>query len=594
MSRSDFFVFFLLIFITPAIFSQEKQYVEGFDAVIFHYNANRTSATRDFRGISHGYMTAGWWAQEQMKNNVLSWKTAVVPEKKYTVFSFIGSSAVLPVEMVVGPEVRLNINGQYALTFNIGRTHDFSWKNGEYELRYLSKRTEFPYTGEQRQFGLSGNSGIYELSVPEAVVEAGKPATIEVELLANERWNHGWFMVKNYRDVLQAPTVESLEKSLEVMQKDINLLNEQTHILATQVYSDMLGNDKYEHKIIYTEVYSHLHPADIIKLQNGDILLFTRKATEHFSNDGDIIMIRSKDNGKTWGDKRIVSSKKDLDEREGCGIQLRDGTIIVGIYYNDLYKPDGTYNWGNEVKLDPLDRPRLGAHFIISNDNGDTWEQGNFIDLEEMPFSGIEGPTDAPIEMPDGSIIMAVIGYGIDGDGKNTGSVLLRSTDKAKTWKYVSTIAGDPGGKLKGFLEPGIVRSKTGRIIAAMRNHANENAIYVSYSDDDGKTWIPPIKTKMIGHPVDLIQLSDGRILASYGVREGIGRHTEPGGIRACFSYDNGETWDIDNEIILRNDFINWDIGYPESIEMDDGKIMTVYYFNLFGKYFIGSTFWNP
>ena len=53
---------------------------------------------------------------------------------------------------------------------------------------------------------------------------------------------------------------------------------------------------------------------------------------------------------------------------------------------------------------------------------------------------------------------------------------------------------------------------------------------------------ITDVKTKMIGHPVDLIQLKTGSILASYGIREGAGRHGEPGGIRACFSHDNGQT----------------------------------------------------
>ncbi|WP_217452145.1 hypothetical protein [Mucilaginibacter humi] len=51
---------------------------------------------------------------------------------------------------------------------------------------------------------------------------------------------------------------------------------------------------------------------------------------------------------------------------------------------------------------------------------------------------------------------------------------------------------------------------------------------------------------------------------------------------------------DIKTEVQLRNDFINWDVGYPESIQFADGSVMTVYYFNLFGKYFLGSTFWKP
>ena len=61
-------------------------------------------------------------------------------------------------------------------------------------------------------------------------------------------------------------------------------------------------------------------------------------------------------------------------------------------------------------------------------------------------------PTDAPIEMPDGSIIMGVIGYNVNGDTKNHAAVLLRSMDKGKSWKYLATMADDPGGKLGGFV----------------------------------------------------------------------------------------------------------------------------------------------
>src|SRR5690606_25786882 len=130
-------------------------------------------------------------------------------------------------------------------------------------------------------------------------------------------------------------------------------------------------------------------------------------------------------------------------------------------------------------KLPDLDRPRLGAHFITSKDNGKTWSEAKFLNIEGMPFGGVEGPTDAPIEMPDGSILMGVIGYGINGDPKNIGSVMLRSTDQGSTWEYLSTIASDPGGKLGKFVEPGIVRTKSGRIIAGLRNHADENAIWM-------------------------------------------------------------------------------------------------------------------
>ena len=585
---------YLLIALLCCTSAYAQQKIEGFDKVVFHYDANRSRPQIDFRGNTKGYMTAGWWAKGQMTKNILSWNTAVVPEKLATTFSFIGSSSVLPSEISVGPKVKLTINGVYALTFNLGRTHNFTWIEGDYQLKYTSKRIEFPYNSGHRQFEINGNSGIYELSVPASAVEAGKANLIQVEILPFERWHNGWFMIKDYRDVLKEATISSLQAQIEGMREDMNMLNEQTQVLATGLYSKMLGNDRFEHRIAYTDGYKHLHPADLIKLQNGDILMLTREGTEHFANDGDVIMIRSKDGGKTWGGREVVSAIKDVDEREGCGVQMKDGTIVVGIFYNDLYLPEGPYNWDGKVKLPAKEHARLGAHFVTSKDNGKTWSAPKFMDLKGMPFTGLEGPTDAPIEMPDGSLQLAAIGYGIDGDAKNIGAVMLRSTDQGTTWKYVSTIASDPGGLMKGFLEPGIVRTKTGRIIAGLRNHGFENAIYVTYSDDNGKTWVPFVKTEMIGHPVDLIQLKDGRIMATYGVRTGGGRHTEPGGIRACFSNDNGKTWDIKTEVQLRSDFTNWDIGYPESLQMPDGKVLTAYYFNLFQKYYLGTTIWTP
>ncbi|WP_414660629.1 sialidase family protein [Horticoccus sp. 23ND18S-11] len=571
------------------------QTAEGFEKTVFHHNANRSIASLDFRGMSVGSMTAGWWAPGQMTKNLVSWETAAVPAKAKTTFAFIGASAVLPSEFTRGPEARLSVDGKYALTFRIGVTRDFVWREGEVELRYVSKRVEFPYFNAHRQLELNGNSGIYRLTVPASMVEAGKPVTLQVELQPFAGWNHGWFMVKNRTDTLQM-TPAIMNGELDALRRDAAVTNQQTHMLATQVYANPLGRDRFEHHVVYQNGFRHLHPADLITLQNGDLLMMTREATEHYSNDGDVVMVRSKDGGRTWGDRQVIAGLKDVDEREGCGVQLPDGTILVGIFYNNLYNPDGSYNFNWRQNLPVLQKADqglryLGSYTIVSRDNGRTWSAPRFIDTKAMPFHDVEGPTDAPIVMPDGTILMGVIGSGTEADPANSSAIMLRSTDQGQTWTYLSTIAADPGGKLGGFVEPGIVRTKTGRIVAALRNHGPDNAIWVTHSDDAGKTWVQVRKTEMIGHPVDLIQLKDGRLLASYGIRT---PHTRPTGVRACFSRDNGETWDLATEVQLRNDFGNWDVGYPESLELADGRVLTVYYYNQFGKYFIGSTFWKP
>ena len=67
-------------------------------------------------------------------------------------------------------------------------------------------------------------------------MEAGKPALIKVEILPFERWNNGWFMVKERRDVLKQ-SMETLKGEIEALRQDMAVVNQQTHMLATQVYA---------------------------------------------------------------------------------------------------------------------------------------------------------------------------------------------------------------------------------------------------------------------------------------------------------------------------------------------------------------------
>jgi hypothetical protein len=95
--------------------------------------------------------------------------------------------------------------------------------------------------------------------------------------------------------------------------------------------------------------------------------------------------------------------------------------------------------------------------------------------------------------------------------------------------------------------------------------------LWETFSDDRGRTWADPIETPLWGFPPHLLLLSDGRVLVTYGYRR------EPFGQRACISED-GLNWDRSQEIIIRDDAPNKDLGYPASIELEPGKVLTVYY----------------
>lgn len=575
-----------------AIGANAAQQVEGFASLVSSPAANSRPAALplDFRGPAKGHMTAPWWTTGPHKR--LEWRTAAPPRQEDTTFVFTGASSVIPAEFSRGPKATLYLNGEPVVVFDLGQARNRSWKGEDVQLDYDARRSEWPYTAAHRQFYLNGDSGTYSLHVPAKYVRAGEAATLAVEVAAFPQWPDAWFMVKDRTDSL-SDDAAALREQVRQLQTDMGKMGEMMHVLATNQYSSMLNSRTMNHSIVYTNGWRHLHPADLISLRSGDLLLTTREGSEHISRDGDVILVRSKDGGKTWGEKQVIASIPDVDEREGCGIQLRDGTVLIFIFYNALYRDNGEYewNWSKDVQFGKGKR-WLGTYVIASKDDGKTWSKPQHIDTKGMPFTDIEGPADAPVQMPDGSILLPVMAYNVRGDIQNQAAVLLRSADNGATWGYLSTVAQDPGGKLANFAEPGIVRTRTGRIVAALRNHGPEQAIWVTWSDDDGKTWTPAKQSPMIGHPADLIQLADGRLLCTYGSRPD--RHANPGGIRASFSKDNGATWKANEEVVIRQDFLNIDIGYPESMQMADGRILTVYYFNLFGRYFIGQTIWKP
>lgn len=140
-------------------------------------------------------------------------------------------------------------------------------------------------------------------------------------------------------------------------------------------------------------------------------------------------------------------------------------------------------------------------------------------------------------------------------------------------WKLVSLVGPEPE---KGYaIIPSSVRLPGGAIITTFRHGGGpQNAIKAWRSDDLGLTWTAlGDATPDIGsNPPTLVILKDGRLCLSYGVRR------KPYGARTRISSDEGKTWGP--EIILRDDGLTGDLGYPRAIVRPDGKVLTVYYFN--------------
>ena len=89
-------------------------------------------------------------------------------------------------------------------------------------------------------------------------------------------------------------------------------------------------------------------------------------------------------------------------------------------------------------------------------------------------------------------------------------------------------------------------------------------------STDGGRTWSEMSDTPLAGYPPHFLKLKDGKLLCTY-VRRST-RHE-----MVTVSDDQGRTWDVENEIFLSKG-PDSDMGYPSTVENDDGTLVTVYY----------------
>ena len=66
---------------------------------------------------------------------------------------------------------------------------------------------------------------------------------------------------------------------------------------------------------------------------------------------------------------------------------------------------------------------------------------------------------------------------------------------------------------------------------------------------------------------------SSGVLIATYGHRE------PPYGIKVTFSHDGGESWSESS--YLYDQGATHDLGYPSTVELTDGSLLTVFYAKL-------------
>lgn len=296
-----------------------------------------------------------------------------------------------------------------------------------------------------------------------------------------------------------------------------------------------------------------------IRLAGGEILAVVRGGAAHIGRAGRLDLVISRDQGRTWSPPWTVVDGPDDDRNPALG-QLADGTILLAYAVLTGYDPDG-------LKISDARRPLTfdGVFLMRSRDQGKTWSPPERIPAVHSFYGGkgSVSPYGKIIQLKDGTVVMAVY-FHVEGTAGHQ-STIFRSRDGGKTW-------GEPTLLGMHFNETAVLEVAEGRLLAAMRSEKGGHICLIQ-SGDAGKTWNEPVQlTKDLEHPPDLIRLRSGDVLLTYGERNA------PMGARAVVSRDGGKTWETDGTTILSDAAPNTDCGYPSSVEIEDGRIVTLYY----------------
>jgi len=299
---------------------------------------------------------------------------------------------------------------------------------------------------------------------------------------------------------------------------------------------------------------------------------------QHVCPFGRVEMIVSNDEGATWSWPRIILDSA-IDDRDAGVLETARGTLLVTTFTSLAYEPilkemevkaakdpasvsaDRLAAWRSAHTALSADerKAELGEWMIRSTDGGRTWSP-RYASLVNSPHG--------PVQLADGRLLYA---------GKElwtgTGRVgVCESLDDGQSWRWLADIPPREGDTIADYHELHGVETADGRLIVHIRNHnkANAGETLQSESTDGGKSWSVPKSIGVWGLPSHLVRLKSGHLLMSYGHRRA------PLGNQARVSVDHGRTWS--EPLVISADGLTGDLGYPSTVELDDGTLLTVWY----------------
>ncbi len=353
---------------------------------------------------------------------------------------------------------------------------------------------------------------------------------------------------------------------------------------------------KIEDIVVYRNRSFYCAFPSVVCLSDGELITAFRRAPNrkrfgaklkfHTDPNSYLVLVRSRDNGTTWSpEPELMFAHPMGGSQDPCMTLLSDDAIIASSYAWTPIDKNMTgddfpgfsvrrefHLPGNEAEEHPLGvvMMLLGGYLVKSTDRGRSWQ--------EMPPPPARHTHPVPgndavanryfnrgniLEGSDRRLYWAV--------RDDQGLVLLISDDRGESWRKESLMVPEDEVKVN---ETSLVETAANDLVAFSRSGGFKDHGVIVRSRDHGKTWEPWQNSGIIGHPYHALRLPDNRIFLTYGYRH------EPYGVRARLLDPECRCLDSE-ELVIRDDGVSYDIGYPWSCLTTDGKVFVVYYINM-------------
>jgi sialidase-1 len=301
----------------------------------------------------------------------------------------------------------------------------------------------------------------------------------------------------------------------------------------------------------------------------------------HVCPFGRNVILVSRDEGRSWSSPRVVNDSP-LDDRDTGAVCLGGHRLLLSWFTSDNRRPlqghnqEDSWQTGLAWATDEVASRWIGAWVCRSDDGGESWERP-----VRAPLNAPHGP----IRRRDGSLLYLGKDFRVDRSGFRAGKGAMEaavSMDDGTTWEELGPVPLYDGTHESNYHEAHVAELPDGKLVGLLRFELGERfaavesddltrfSMFQTRSEDGGRTWTKAEPLGFHGCPPHLMVHSSGALVCTYGRRQ------EPYGQRVMVSHDGGDTWTYDH--VLRDDGPDTDLGYPASIEMDDGSLFTVYY----------------